>query len=259
MLRTPAQKERVFEVKGNRLLALVLSASLVLTLAGCTITDSGETPPPVPTASEPSATPAPAVNPLMEAAFKTADVLNGFNTEKIGEYGYIEMQKSDMEVVTADQLTEFCKNKVDGSGLNFVGIVFEDGTGLHINTSSWAVSIPYGSVDPLTGLLTDNVGAVMSASWSEDGSTPASYEYVSFEELHEIQGTVETAIGSEYSGVYFCTVDFMEDGPGFSVTVLTDNAGSIETLETLIHSLDDSRIAEISITAMQDGKVIATN
>ncbi len=133
--------------------------------------------PPTPSTSEP-ASPAPADNPLMTADFMTSDVLNGFD-EKIGEYGYIEIKKSDMEAVTAGQLTEFCQNKCDDSGLNFVSVLFEDGTGLHINIDSWFVAIPYGTIDVQSGQLSETLGYIEPATRSEDGTTPASYEYVS--------------------------------------------------------------------------------
>lgn len=220
---------------------------------------NGPTSDPVASVPENSAVSSPVENPLMAVEFKTADVLNGFGTEKIGEYGYIKISKTDMETVTSNQLTEFCQSKCDGSGLNWVCIMFEDGTGLQINPGSWFVSILYGTFDAQTAEFSDDVGAIMPETWLEDGSTPVSYKYVSFEELREIQGAVENAIDSAYSGFYSCTVDFMEDGSSYSVSLLIDDADSIETLETLIDSLNDSRISDIQITAMQDGKIIATN
>lgn len=163
-----------------------------------------------------------------------------------------------MASVTGEQLTEFCQNKCDGSGLNWVGIVFDDGSGLHITPGTWFVQIDYGTIDIETATFSDKVGAVMPETWS-DGNTPTGYKYVSFEELYEIQATVENLLNNQYGGFYSCTVDFMEDGPGYSVSLLTDNAADIETLEALVNGLDDSRIAEIHITAMQDGKITGTN
>ena len=250
------------------LLVALFLVSMLFSLSSCgwvTITDGppAETPgseqdPPA-VSSAPVDPPAPiSVNPLMEAELHTADVMNGFGTEKIGEWGYIEISKSDMASVTGEQLTEFCQNKCDGSGLNWVGIVFDDGSGLHITPGTWFVQIDYGTIDIETATFSDKVGAVMPETWS-DGNTPTGYKYVSFEELYEIQATVENLLNNQYGGFYSCTVDFMEDGPGYSVSLLTDNAADIETLEALVNGLDDSRIAEIHITAMQDGKITGTN
>ena len=74
----------------------------------------------------------------METELHIADVMNGFGTEKIGEWGYIEISKTDMATVTGEQLTEFCQNKCDGSGLNWVGIVLDDGSGLHVTPGAWS-------------------------------------------------------------------------------------------------------------------------
>ena len=249
------------------LFVALLLVSMLFSLSSCgwvTITDGppAETPgseqdPPA-VSSAPVDPPAPvSVNPLMEAELHTADVMNGFGTEKIGEWGYIEISKSDMASVTGEQLTEFCQNKCDGSGLNWVGIVFDDGSGLHITPGTWFVQIDYGTIDIETATFSDKVGAVMPETWADD--TPIGYKYVSFEELYEIQDGVENLLDNQYGGFYSCTVDFMEDGPGYSVSLLTDNAADIETLEALVNSLGDSRIADIQITAMQDGKITATN
>ena len=249
------------------LFVALLLVSMLFSLSSCgwvTITDGppAETPgseqdPPA-VSSAPVDPPAPiSVNPLMEAELHTADVMNGFGTEKIGEWGYIEISKSDMASVTGEQLTEFCQNKCDGSGLNWVGIVLDDGSGLHVTPGAWFVQIDYGMIDIKTATFSDKVGAVMPETWADD--TPIGYKYVSFEELYEIQDGVENLLDNQYGGFYSCTVDFMEDGPGYSVSLLTDNAADIETLEALVNSLGDSRIADIQITAMQDGKITATN
>lgn len=250
------------------LIAALFLVSLLFSLTSCgwvTLTDGPQaetsSPEQDPSAesSAPVNTSTPTVsNPLMEAEFFTADVMNGLGTEKIGEWGYIEITKSDMAAVTSDQITEFCQNKCDNSGLNWIGIIFEDGTGLHITPGSWFIQMDYGTIDVETATFSDKVGAVMPETW-ENGNTPAGYKYVSFEELYEIQTAVETLLDSEYSGFYSCTVDFMEDGPGYSVSLLIDDAGGVETLEALVNGLDDNRIAEIHITAMQDGKITATN
>ncbi len=250
------------------LIAALFLVALLFSLTSCgwvTLTNgpqvetSGSEQNPPAESSAPPNTPAPTVsNPLMEAEFFTADVMNGLGTEKIGEWGYIEIAKTDMAAVTGEQITEFCQNKCDNSGLNWIGIIFEDGTGLHITPGSWFVQMDYGTIDVETATFSDKVGAVMPETL-ENGSTPTGYKYVSFEELYEIQAAVENLLDSEYSGFYSCTVDFMEDCPGYSVSLLIDDADSIETLEVLVNGLGDDRIADIQITAMQDGKITATN
>lgn len=250
------------------LFVALLLVSMLFSLASCgwvTISDgpqpetSGSEQDPPTESSAPVDPPAPvSVNPLMEAKLHTADVMNGFGTEKVGEWGYIEISKSDMAAVTGEQLTEFCQNKCDGSSLNWVGIVFDDGSGLHITPGTWFIQIDYGMIDIESATFSEKVGAVIPETWS-DGNTPIGYKYVSFEELYEIQAAVENLLDDQYGGFYSCTVDFMEDGLSYSVSLLTDNAADIETLEALVNSLGDSRIAEIQITAMQDGKITATN
>lgn len=244
------------------ILAVVLILGAISYLGGNSVDQKGNSDQPPNTSppdnSTPPDTPAPtAVNPLMETELHIADVMNGFGTEKIGEWGYIEISKTDMATVTGEQLTEFCQNKCDGSGLNWVGIVLDDGSGLHVTPGAWFVQIDYGMIDIKTATFSDKVGAVMPETWADD--TPIGYKYVSFEELYEIQDGVENLLDNQYGGFYSCTVDFMEDGPGYSVSLLTDNAADIETLEALVNSLGDSRIADIQITAMQDGKITATN
>ena len=163
------------------LIAVVVVAPLLVASAIGNYWDSKKPAPtssPTPSASEPSPASVPAVNPLMAADFKIADVLNGFD-EKIGEYGYVEIKKSDMEAISADQLTEFCKDKCGGSGLNFVCVLLDDGTGLHINVDSWFVSIPYGTVDQKTGQISEELGYIAPSAQSEDGTTPSGYEYIS--------------------------------------------------------------------------------
>lgn len=242
--------------------AILATLSLVL-LAGCTVTPAGSTPA---ASATPAPTPEPAVseavgtdNPLLLADFKTADILNGFQTEKVGELGYIEITKSEMEAVTGEQLTEFCKIRVDGSGLNWVGIVFEDGTGLHINDTIWAFVIDYGTIDIGTATFSDKIGAVVPEEWSADGSAPVSYRYISFEGLDEVQEAVERVVSEGYDGFFSCSVDISDDETGFSVSAIVDDLDGIEPVEALINSLDDPRIVEISITAIKDGKFLGSN
>ena len=98
------------------ILAVVLILGAISYLGGNSVDQKGNSDQPpntsTPDNSTPPDTPAPtAVNPLMETELHIADVMNGFGTEKIGEWGDIEISKTDMATVTGEQLTEFCQNK----------------------------------------------------------------------------------------------------------------------------------------------------
>ena len=255
-------------MKHKKLLIAAVVVVLLLVASACGGNRSGEkTVPassPAPTASEP-AKPASSENPLMVADLKTGDILNGFQTEKIGEFGYIEISKAEMQSVTGDQLTEFCKNRVDGSGFNWVAIVFEDGTSLRVVPSSWQVSIPYGSVDIDTATFSDSLGSVQAKEWSQDGSAPVSYKFISFEELQEIQAAVEAVVPDEHKGDgYFCDILTASDGTGYIVSLQIDVDTSecsdvIASLEDAINGLGDTRISSVEIIAVKDMQIVGTN
>ena len=137
------------------ILAVVLILGAISYLGGNSVDQKGNSDQPPNTSTPDNSTlpdtPAPAaVNLLMEVELHIVDVMNGFGTEKIGEWGYIEISKTDMSTVTGEQLTEFCQNKCDGSGLNWIGIVLDDGSGLHITPGAWFVQIDYGMIDIIT-------------------------------------------------------------------------------------------------------------
>jgi hypothetical protein len=69
-------------------------------------------------------------NILMQADFKIDDVMTGDGKKKIGEYGYVEITKEQLESITMEEYDEFCNERVDGSGYNWVTIVCDDGTGI---------------------------------------------------------------------------------------------------------------------------------
>jgi hypothetical protein len=69
-------------------------------------------------------------NILMQADFKIDDVMTGDGKKKIGEYGYVEITKKQLESITMEEYDEFCNERVDGSGYNWVTIVCDDGTGI---------------------------------------------------------------------------------------------------------------------------------
>ena len=85
-------------------------------------------------------------NPLLDAEMHVGDVMNGTRTEKLGEYAYISVPLVTMQNVTMEQYAEFCNQRVEDSGYNWVTINFRDGTGLQFAGSTPIVAT-YGTLD----------------------------------------------------------------------------------------------------------------
>ena len=85
-------------------------------------------------------------NPLTQAKVKTAEVMNGSGTEKIGERAYIEISKEDLQNVTQEDFKEFADTVVKDSGYNWFTIVCNDGTGICFVGSMENVA-EYGKID----------------------------------------------------------------------------------------------------------------
>ena len=250
------------------LFVALLLVAMLFSLASCgwvTITDGppAETPvaeqdPPA-VSSAPVDPPAPvSVNPLMEAELHTADVMNGFGTEKIGEWGYIEISKSDMATVTGEQLTEFCQNRYAGSGLNWVGIIFEDGTGLRIGPG-WQGSIEYGKIDIETVTFSDAAGTITPETWDASGDAPISYQYTSYEEMHEIQDAIEAAVPDEYKGTFYSCDVLLENDGTYSVllsimvnAIPPESTEVINSIEETITGLGYENISSVDISAYME-------
>lgn len=98
-------------------------------------------------------------NPLMKASFETADVKNGTGDKVIGKRGYVKINKSDLKTITNEQFTEFANAKVKDSGLNWVSIICEDGTGISFAGSISYVA-DYGTIDA-EGRITKQIGVIM--------------------------------------------------------------------------------------------------
>lgn len=198
------------------------------------------------------------VNPLMEAELHTADVMNGFGTEKVGEWGYIEISKSDMTAVTGEQLTEFCQNRYAGSGLNWVGIIFEDGTGLRVGPG-WQGSIDYGKIDIETVTFSDAAGTITSETWDAAGTAPVSYQYISYEEMYEIQAAIEEVVPAEYKGTFYSCDVMLGTDDTYSVLLSIvvdvtppDSTEIISSLEESIYGLGYDNISSIDISAYME-------
>lgn len=85
-------------------------------------------------------------NPLLDTEVTVGDVMNGTKTEKLGEYAYITVPLETMKKVTMEQYDEFCDQKVQDSGYNWVTIDFGNGSGLQFQGSTPAVAT-YGTLD----------------------------------------------------------------------------------------------------------------
>ena len=99
--------------------------------------------------------PAPAApaddNPLTVCDLIVKDVESGTG-EKIGEYAYIEINKGQLESVTAEQYKDFAETVVKDSGYNWVAIICDDGTGICFPGSMYYVA-QYGKQDADGGIL----------------------------------------------------------------------------------------------------------
>lgn len=104
-------------------------------------------------------------NVLIKAKIKTADVMNGFGTEKIGERAYIEIKKAELEQITQEDFTEFANDVVKGSGYNYVTIICEDSTGVMFPGAE-IIIVSYGMVAD-DGMLEETIGDIML---QEDGT-----------------------------------------------------------------------------------------
>lgn len=93
-------------------------------------------------------------NPLLALEVQTRPVMNGFKTERIGTWAYIETTKEFMSSVTDQQLYDYL-SELSAGGYNWFNVFFEDGTGL------WTISpalIEYGQADRDEGGSVEYVG-----------------------------------------------------------------------------------------------------
>ena len=98
-------------------------------------------------------------NPLTQAKVKTADVMNGFGTDKIGERAYIEISKEDLQNVTQEDFKEFADTVVKDSGYNYFTVICNDGTGVFFGGSG-IVIVSYGKLND-EGMLEETVGDIL--------------------------------------------------------------------------------------------------
>ena len=109
---------------------------------------------PAQAAQEPAQT-ANEANPLFSLVVHTRPVMNGFKTERIGTWAYIDTTKEFMSSVTDQQLYDYL-SELSAEGYNWFNVFFEDGTGL------WTISpalIEYGQADRDEGGSVEYIGA----------------------------------------------------------------------------------------------------
>ena len=96
---------------------------------------------------------------MLSAAFSLDEVKSGIGNNVLGQYGYIKIDKKDLKAVTNEQFTEFVEQKVKDSGLNWVAIICEDGTGICFAGSISYVA-DYGKIDT-DGAILKSIGVIM--------------------------------------------------------------------------------------------------
>ena len=104
-------------------------------------------------------------NILLDCKVKTADVMNGFGTDVIGQRAYIDILKSELLKVTEDDYKEFVETVVKDSGYNYVSIMCEDGTGI-VFPGSLSLIATYGELDK-DGSILESKGDILL---QEDGT-----------------------------------------------------------------------------------------
>ena len=100
----------------------------------------------------------PEANPFLQPETQAADVMNGFRTEKLGQWACIHMEKAEAKAAGEDAFSEFAKTNVQGSGYNWWSVIFEDGTGICFTGSHTYVST-YGRLDD-EGCITEALGDI---------------------------------------------------------------------------------------------------
>lgn len=125
--------------------------------AGTPTETSSATPTPPVTTPEPEDTPQGTTeppeteqNPLLQFSIQTRPVMNGFNTERIGTWAYIETTKAAMKEITDQQLKDYLTS-LDDKGYNWFNVFFEDGTGLYCMTGMSGTYVEYGPIDKTEG------------------------------------------------------------------------------------------------------------
>lgn len=186
---------------------------------------------PAPEAEKQPATPATpkSDNPLMKADLQTADVKNGTGDKVIGKRGYIKIDKAALKSITNEQFTEFANKKVNDSGLNWVSIICEDGTGICFVGSVSSVA-DYGTQDS-EGKINKQIGVIMleeNGYTYEETAAPATPPAPAEPEKPKLTKGQENALGAAEH--YLAYTAF-------------SHAGLVEQLEFEGYSTEDAKFA----------------
>lgn len=145
----------------KKLFCLFCAFFLAISLPACS-GDNKDSPAPEVSSS---VAPKESENPFLQAEFLTDTVYSG-SGKAIGTYGYITMKKSTLPDFYTEEFsayfTEFANTKVRDSGLNWVSIIFDDGTGFCFTGSNTAIA-DYGNVDN-EGCITAQLGTCIVSS-----------------------------------------------------------------------------------------------
>lgn len=93
-------------------------------------------------------------NVLMDYELTVKDVKSG-SGDKIGEYAYIRIMKTQLQAITEENYKEFAETVVKDSGYNWVAIICDDGTGICFPGSMYYVGT-YGKQDSDGSILEDH-------------------------------------------------------------------------------------------------------
>lgn len=98
------------------------------------------------------------INFLMNANFATAPVMSGDGSEKIGDRGFIITSKDLLKKSSQSEFKEFVEKRVKNSGLNWVSIRCDDGTGICFEGSVAEIAT-YGEMAK-DGTITKTIGYI---------------------------------------------------------------------------------------------------
>lgn len=109
---------------------------------------------------------------LNSSKFKKTEVLSG-SGYVIGERGYIEVSKDVLKSASQDDFKKFVASHVKDSGLNYVSIICDDGTGICF-VASMSVFADFGQISA-DGSIIKSSGTILlnsdgSYSYKENGN-----------------------------------------------------------------------------------------
>lgn len=214
---------------------IVLVLLLALSFCGKDSSDDKTTEPPAQSEQQDTAQQS-TDNPLMKAEFSKADVKTGIGDNVIGEYGFINISKSELKSVTNEQFTQFAEEKVQDSGLNWVSIICEDGTGICFAGSNTMVA-DYAELDK-DGAILKSLGTIML---TEDGYT---YTASSTEE----QTSEEQTPQSQQSQLTLAQQNAIGAARSYLEFTAFSRSGLIGQLEYEGYSTEDATFAVDNIT-----------